>query len=292
MALEDEKRFNLYWNFNVPSPKIQLQVINAPEVASIQMLSELWNDMLISLRTILVDEHAARNVVAIRRRLTSSDVNDAINPGNSDRVSSSATSSNVPLPPKFSSGDGHKVHDVEDKESQASEFVDEYLLTEKTKSGLAKLPLEETLPQVQRMLLRSATYIRDVEKEISIFRSEVLEQEKDLKEARLEVENLNRSVKTLREEKQSIEAKFKTLEEAKATSVIKKEKYKKQISELMQRVDELSLSVRKIEQAVVDVAFDIEKNMLDQIKLIAPDLDASNVGVFKKVVDRKIVDII
>ncbi|QHO41619.1 uncharacterized protein DS421_5g147300 [Arachis hypogaea] len=184
--------FNLHWNFNVSSPKIQLQSINAFELARIHMFLELWCDQPLSLRDILADEHVAWNaifdmsggleaIIAMKRRLAASQANAVINSGGGDKVSSSATLSNILMPPRFNVGADSE------KEFQALEFIDEYLMIDEIKSGMAKLPLKETLPHVQRMLLRSAIYIRDAEKEVVNFHSKYLGQEKELKKAKAQV---------------------------------------------------------------------------------------------------------
>nr|XP_025606159.1 uncharacterized protein LOC112697268 isoform X1 [Arachis hypogaea]XP_025606160.1 uncharacterized protein LOC112697268 isoform X1 [Arachis hypogaea] len=239
MTMEDEKKFNLYWNFNVLSPKIQLQGINAFKFASIQMLLELRNHQSLNLRTILAHEHTVWNffgkylcssffflpllypgfttfcsflivdivrcleaIIAMKRRLASFEANVVTNTRSGDRIFSFTITSNVPLPPKYDTGAGPKIHNVNNlapinsskkkkqmkrkshiketgtplptsfgcilkKEFQVPEFIDEYLLIDMTKSCLAKLPLDETMPQVQRMLFYLATCIRYGEKDIS-----------------------------------------------------------------------------------------------------------------------------
>ncbi|XP_020960592.1 uncharacterized protein LOC110263538 [Arachis ipaensis] len=213
MTMEDEKRFNLYWNFNVFSAKIQLQGINSSKFASIQMLLELCNHQSLNLRTILADEHTAQNfvvdmvgcleaIIAMKRRSASSEANIVTNTSSGDRISSFTIMSNVPLPLKYDTGAGPEFHNVNNlapinspkkkkqmkrkshieetgtplptsfgcilkKEFQSLEFIDEYLLIDMTKSCLAKLSLEKTMPQVQRMLFRSAASIRYGEKDVS-----------------------------------------------------------------------------------------------------------------------------
>ncbi|QHN96136.1 uncharacterized protein DS421_18g615800 [Arachis hypogaea] len=59
----------------------------------------------------------------------------------------------------------------------------------------------------------------------------------------------------------------------------------------MMEIETLIQSVKRVEQAGVDGLFDVEVNMHEQLKLIAPDLDVSLISVFKKVVNGEMVDI-
>ncbi|XLS59044.1 hypothetical protein HN51_008799, partial [Arachis hypogaea] len=47
----------------------------------------------------------------------------------------------------------------------------------------------------------------------------------------------------------------------------------------------LAKTAENAEQAAIDAIFDAEKNILNQIKLLAPELDISSVSAFKKVMD-------
>ncbi|KAL4329719.1 hypothetical protein AHAS_Ahas13G0328200 [Arachis hypogaea] len=132
-------------------------------------------------------------------------------------------------------------------------------MSEETKLVLAKMPFEDTLPRVQRMLFRSATYIQDAELEIFNLCSGFLSKDKEI------------AVKT--------------------STDSKAENLKKQVSEFVAKIEQLKLSVQKAERAVVDGIFDAERNILNQIKLIASNLDVFKVNAFKKVVDGKVVSI-
>ncbi|KAL4329792.1 hypothetical protein AHAS_Ahas13G0335500 [Arachis hypogaea] len=119
MPLEDEKRFNIYWNFNVSSPKIRINGINASELVSINMLMLLWNECPLSLTDIMVNEQATQNVVgfalflvdmvgglvaiaAMKKRLESQ--SKLLINVNGDRVSSSVTINHLPPTPKTEGG--------------------------------------------------------------------------------------------------------------------------------------------------------------------------------------------
>ncbi|KAL4307233.1 hypothetical protein AHAS_Ahas16G0257800 [Arachis hypogaea] len=141
-------------------------------------------------------------IIAMKRRSASSEANIVTNTSSGDRISSFTIMSNVPLPLKYDTGAGPEFHNVNNlapinspkkkkqmkrkshieetgtplptsfgcilkKEFQSLEFIDEYLLIDMTKSCLAKLSLEKTMPQVQRMLFRSAASIRYGEKDVS-----------------------------------------------------------------------------------------------------------------------------
>ncbi|KAL4374899.1 hypothetical protein AHAS_Ahas05G0227900 [Arachis hypogaea] len=58
------------------------------------------------------------------------------------------------------------------------------------------------------------------------------------------------------------------------------------------KVEELELSIKKAEQMAADGIFYAKRNILDQIKLKAPDLDVSKVDAFKKVMDGNFVSIL
>ncbi|XLS68991.1 hypothetical protein HN51_020014 [Arachis hypogaea] len=139
------------------------------------------------------------------------------------------------------------------------------------------------------MFLRSTTYVRDADVEISSLRSEFLSKDKIIAEANIKIQKLNNSVTDLQGKQTSLENEVKSLKEAKATSYSRERALKKEVSKLMKKIKELNLSVRKAEQAAVDGIFYAEKNILDQIKLKAPNLDVSKVDVFKKVVNKKVV---
>ncbi|XLT06267.1 hypothetical protein HN51_045016 [Arachis hypogaea] len=181
---------------------------------------------------------------------------------------------------------------VLDKGFRTLKFVDHHFMDEDTKAVLAKMPLEDTLPRVQRMFLCSTTYVRDIDVEISILRSKLLSKDKMIAEKNIQIQKLNNSVTDLQGKQTSLENEVKSLKEAKVASDSRERALKKQVFELTKKIKELNLSVRKAEQTAVDGIFYAEKNILDQIKLKAPDLDISEVVVFKKVVDRKVVSIL
>ncbi|XP_052117476.1 uncharacterized protein LOC110281311 isoform X3 [Arachis duranensis] len=224
MTLEDEKRFNLYWNFHVTSPKIELKSMNPIERDIIHTLLGLWNDNPLDLRMILAEVQASKNVVvkmaggeaiiAMRRRLGTNTV--PTNTEDMDMIYSLATHSNLsPLEPQKSTLDIEILYShppssslvrkkqkskgkrlmkstttqAEDlrsygcvlkKDFRYCDFVDSFLLTEATKSKSVEMPVEDTLPRIQKMLLRSAAFVRDVEKEIPSFRSKIASKEKEL----------------------------------------------------------------------------------------------------------------
>ncbi|XLT29611.1 hypothetical protein HN873_060903 [Arachis hypogaea] len=133
------------------------------------------------------------------------------------------------------------------------------------------MSLEGTLSRVQRMLLHSAAYVRDAKIEIGNLCFYFLSKDKVITDANSQIQKLNSTVTSLLEKQTSLEAEVKTLKEAKTTFDLRGENLKKQVFELIERINGLELSVRKAEQAVVDGAFDAERNILDQIKLRAPD---------------------
>ncbi|XLS77980.1 hypothetical protein HN51_062205, partial [Arachis hypogaea] len=49
----------------------------------------------------------------------------------------------------------------------------------------------------------------------------------------------------------------------------------------------LAKTAKNVEQAAIYVVFDAEKNIFNQIKLLAPELDKFSVSAFKKGVDRQ-----
>ncbi|KAL4321800.1 hypothetical protein AHAS_Ahas14G0146700 [Arachis hypogaea] len=205
----------------------------------------LWNEHPLVLRDILINEQAARNdiidmlgglaaIAKTKRRLTTQPPIMV----SSDRVSFLATVSRQ-LQPRMveESREGQGLEGF-----RAPEFVDQHFIDEDTRAVFAKMPLEDTLPRFQMMLLRSATYVRDVEVEILSLRSEFLSKDKMIAVANTQIQKLSTSITDLQ---------------------------------------------GRLNKAAVDGEFDVEKSILDQIKLKAPDLDVSEVDAFKKVVDGK-----
>ncbi|KAL4315255.1 hypothetical protein AHAS_Ahas15G0166800 [Arachis hypogaea] len=190
----------------------------------------------------------------------------------------------VPVPSSF--------RHVLDKGFWAPNLVDHHFINEDTKLVLSKISLEHTLPRVQGMLFHSATYVQDAEIETSNLRSDFLSTDKIIADANIQIQKLNTLVTTLQERQASLENKVKSLKEAKAASDEKGENMKKQVSELIRKIEELKLSVQKVECVAVDGVFDVEQNILDQIKPRTPDLEISEVDVFKKVVDGKVVSVL
>ncbi|KAL4313726.1 hypothetical protein AHAS_Ahas15G0013900 [Arachis hypogaea] len=86
---------------------------------------------------------------------------------------------------------------VLDKGFRALDFVDQYFMSEETKLVLAKIPLEDTLPRVQQMLLHSATYVCDAEIKIANLRSNFLSKDKAIIDANSQIQKLSSIVATL-----------------------------------------------------------------------------------------------
>ncbi|QHO41133.1 uncharacterized protein DS421_5g143070 [Arachis hypogaea] len=243
--------------------EIRVQGVNASKLVSINMLMGLWNERLLSLRDIRVDEHATRNVIitmaggilaiATMKKRLQTQSNLPINPSD-DRVSSSATMSNLPPPPRFEGS----------REGQSPE----------------------------RMLLHSTAYVRDVKVEISNLRVEFATKDKEITNTNSQVKILNASLAVLQEEQTTLRGEVTNLKEAKSSLDLKVEHLKKQISKLMTQIEILDTSVKRAERVAMDGVFDAEQNILDQIRLLAPDLDVSTVNAFKKMVDGKIVEIL
>ncbi|KAL4316822.1 hypothetical protein AHAS_Ahas15G0323500 [Arachis hypogaea] len=256
MTSENEKRFNLYWNFHVASPKIELKGMNPIERDIIHTLLGLWNDNPLDLRMILADVQASKNVVvkmvggteaitAMRRKL----------------------------------------------DFRYCDFVDSFLLTEETKSKLVEMPVEDTLPRIQKILLRSAAFVRDVEKEIPSFRSKIASKEKELQTSAIQIQILNATLASLQEDNRKLRESVKSLEEDKKTSVSRVKDSMKKVVEMEKNNSTLAKTVENAERAAIDGIFDAEKNIFNQIKLLAPELDISSVSAFKKVMDGQVVDI-
>ncbi|KAL4307044.1 hypothetical protein AHAS_Ahas16G0238900 [Arachis hypogaea] len=103
-----------------------------------------------------------------------------------------------------------EVHDLEgdfrnflDKGFRASDFVDQHFMNEETKLVLAKMPLENTLPRVQRMLLHLVTCVHDAEIEIGNLHSYFLSKDK--------LTSFEAEVKTLKEAKVAFDLRGKNL---------------------------------------------------------------------------------
>ncbi|QHO43155.1 uncharacterized protein [Arachis hypogaea] len=329
MTLEDEKRFNLYWNFHVTSPKIELKSMNLIERDIIHTLLGLWNDNPLDLRMILAEVQASKNVVvkmaggteaitAMRRRLGTNTI--PTNTEGMDMIYSSTTHSNLSPPePQKSTLDIEILYShppssslvrkkqkskgkrltkstttqAEDlssygcvlkKDFRYCDFVDSFLLTEETKSKLVEMPVEDTLPRIQKMLLRSAAFVRDVEKEILSFRSKIASKEKELHTSATQIQILNTTLASLQEDNRKLQESIKSLEEDKKTS-------EKKVVEIEKNNSTLAKTAENAEQAAIDAIFDAEKNILNQIKLLAPELDISSVSAFKKVMDGQVVNI-
>ncbi|KAL4369803.1 hypothetical protein AHAS_Ahas06G0002300 [Arachis hypogaea] len=97
-------------------------------------------------------------------------------------------------------------------------------------------------------------YVRDAKVEILSLRLNFLSKDKMIADANAQIQKLNTSVTVLQDKQTSLE--------------------------------------NEAEQAAVDGVFDVEQNILDQIKLRAHNLDISKVDAFKKVVDGKVISIV
>ncbi|KAL4391479.1 hypothetical protein AHAS_Ahas03G0249200 [Arachis hypogaea] len=69
----------------------------------------------------------------------------------------------------------------------------------------------DTHPHVQRMLLRSATYVRDADMEITSICSKFFAKDRMIAEAAIKFQNLNSSVIALQAKQTSLEGEIKTL---------------------------------------------------------------------------------
>ncbi|KAL4343996.1 hypothetical protein AHAS_Ahas11G0134200 [Arachis hypogaea] len=65
----------------------------------------------------------------------------------------------------------------------------------------------------------------------------------------------------------------------------------KEVAEKEKNNSTLAKTAENVERAASDVIFYAEKNIFNQIKLLAPELDIFSVSAFKKVVDGQVVDI-
>ncbi|KAL4287015.1 hypothetical protein AHAS_Ahas19G0143900 [Arachis hypogaea] len=140
------------------------------------------------------------------------------------------------------------------------------------------------------MLLQSLTYIRDVDMEISNLHSEFMAKDKETDKVNSQVKNLNASLAALQEEQTTFQVEVTNLKEAKSSSDMKVENLKKHVFKLITQIETLDTSFKRAKRAAMDRVFDVEQNILDQIRLLSPDLDVFEVSSFKKVVDVKIVE--
>ncbi|XP_015939029.3 uncharacterized protein LOC107464666 isoform X1 [Arachis duranensis] len=277
MTLEDEKRFNLYWNFHVTSPKIELKSVNPIERDIVHTLLGLWNDNPLDLRMILAEVQASKNVVvkmaggteaitAMRRRLGTNTI--PTNTEGMDMIYSSATHSNLSPPEpqksalnieilyshppssslvrkkqkskgkrlmKSTTTQGEDLRSygcVLKKDFRYCDFVDSFLLIEATKSKSVEMPVEDTLPRIQKMLLGSVAFVRDVEKEIPSFRSKIASKEKELQTSATQIQILNTTLASLQEDNRKLQESIKYLREDKKTSA-------SQVKDLMIKVVEI-----------------------------------------------------
>ncbi|KAL4300631.1 hypothetical protein AHAS_Ahas17G0220200 [Arachis hypogaea] len=76
---------------------------------------------------------------------------------------------------------------------------------------------------LKRMLLRSATYVRDAEVEISSLRSDFLLKDKVIADANAQIQKLNTLVTSFQEKQTSLENELKVLKETKAASDLREE---------------------------------------------------------------------
>ncbi|QHO13364.1 uncharacterized protein LOC107642100 isoform X3 [Arachis ipaensis] len=153
------------------------------------------------------------------------------------------------------------------------------------------MPVEDTLPRIQKILLRSAAFVRDVEKEIPSFRSKIASKEKELQTSAIQIQILNATLASLQEDNRKLRESVKSLEEDKKTSVSRVKDSMKKVVEMEKNNSTLAKTVENAERAAIDGIFDAEKNIFNQIKLLAPELDISSVSAFKKVMDGQVVDI-
>ncbi|XP_015939032.1 uncharacterized protein LOC107464666 isoform X4 [Arachis duranensis] len=118
------------------------------------------------------------------------------------------------------------------KDFRYCDFVDSFLLIEATKSKSVEMPVEDTLPRIQKMLLGSVAFVRDVEKEIPSFRSKIASKEKELQTSATQIQILNTTLASLQEDNRKLQESIKYLREDKKTSA-------SQVKDLMIKVVEI-----------------------------------------------------
>ncbi|QHO33844.1 uncharacterized protein DS421_9g261840 [Arachis hypogaea] len=300
MTLEDEKRFNLYWNFHVTSPKIELKSVNPIERDIVHTLLGLWNDNPLDLRMILAEVQASKNVVvkmaggteaitAMRRRLGTNTI--PTNTEGMDMIYSSATHSNLSPPEPQKSALNIEILYSHPPSSS---------LVRKKQKSKGKRLVKSTTTQgedlrsygcVLKKDFRYFAFVRDVEKEIPSFRSKIASKEKELQTSATQIQILNTTLASLQEDNRKLQESIKSLGEDKKTSASQVKDLMIKVVEIEKNNSTLAKTAENAERAAIDGIFDAEKNILNQIKLLALELDISSVSAFKKVMDGQVVNI-
>ncbi|KAL4287588.1 hypothetical protein AHAS_Ahas19G0201200 [Arachis hypogaea] len=114
------------------------------------------------------------------------------------------------------------------------------------------------------MIICSTAFVRDVKMEIPNIHTTVMAKEKEV-ENYSQIQSLNAILVSLQEGTKALQSK--------------------------EKINTLSKIVMDAERATVYGVFDAERNMVDQIKPLSPELDTSSMNAFKKGIDNQVVDI-
>ncbi|MED6193935.1 hypothetical protein PIB30_023773 [Stylosanthes scabra] len=187
----------------------------------------------------------------------------------------------------------HDFGSVLNKNFDAGGFIDKYLLTSSTMEALEKVPTDENISSMQQMLLQSAVLCRDMERKFSdLPKLKMKLAAKDKEIYFLSVKNIELYNKTIELSSQVL----KLVEEKKSlcselqTSEKKAFDFKRSLEISRDEISILKANYEKLGKMVVKGVTDAEKNMKQQIRLLAPELDISKVGAHRHVVNGQIVD--
>ncbi|MED6109623.1 hypothetical protein PIB30_035406 [Stylosanthes scabra] len=185
-------------------------------------------------------------------------------------------------------------------------FVDQYLMTSETEKALGDLEADDKLVLVQRMLLQVIIHCQDVQRENAgapSLRSLLSEKEKSNKFLSSRVADLETKIKsrdaeilrlegverTLGDKARKFEDEKRALEEGKRGT----EKVTELLASLKKAQEDLASMEKMKEEAealAVNGVTEIEENVLEQVRLLALEIDFSKVSAYNKVVDGQIVE--
>ncbi|XP_020965129.1 uncharacterized protein LOC107611085 isoform X4 [Arachis ipaensis] len=177
----------------------------------------------------------------------------------------------------------------------AGGFIDQYLLDSSTVEVLENIPANENISRMQRMLLKSAILCRDMERSFSDLeklKEKLAAKEKEI--AFLTAQNIELSSKTIElssqvsrlvEEKKTLSCDLKASEK-------KASEFKRSLEISRDEMGILKDNYKKLGIVVLEGVTDVEKNIKQQIQLLAPNLDISKVGAYRHIVNGQIVDLL
>ncbi|MED6111276.1 hypothetical protein PIB30_051046 [Stylosanthes scabra] len=250
---EKKARFHLFWCMGYRSPRPGANELSEKEKNAVSLVQTIWGKEHLAIKNLMCDNETAKKAILEhspskkRKRVQK------------EAAEESSNSLNLlergfdPIP-----------------------FIDQYLMTSETEKGLVDLEADDRLMRVQRMLLRVIVYCRDVQRE----NAEVPRLPTLLSKKEESNKSLGSRVTDL-----EFEDEKRALEEGKRAT-------EKKVTELLaslKKAQEDLASMEKMKEEAETLAMngvsEIEENVVEQVRLLAPGVDFSKVSAYNNVVD-------